>query len=276
MTQLVLEAAPATELPPAPDTAHLITEDDTPVDHWFSEKNQRLLTGPLYDTQPPRFGQRPFVVAANVGVFNSIRQPTIVPDVFLSLDADMGEDWWETGGRSYLIWEVGKPPDVVFEIVSNTVGGELGEKKQRYARMRVSYYVVFDPDRQLQAEPLIVYELRGGDYVPRADFHLPEVGLGLTLWPGQFEGKQATWLGWCDAAGDLIPTGQEWALDERQRAEQAQQWAEQERQRAEQAQQQADHERQRAEQAQQQAEQERTRADRLAAQLRQLGIELEA
>jgi hypothetical protein len=269
MTQLVLEAAPATELPPAPDTSHLITEDDTPVDNWFSEKNQRLLTGPLYDAQPPLFGERPFVAAANVGVFHSIRQSAIVPDVFLSLDADMGEDWWETGGRSYLVWEVGKPPDVVIEIVSNTIGGELSEKKQRYARMRVSYYVVFDPDHQLQAETLTVYELRAGDYVARPDHFLPEVGLGLTLWSGQFEHKQATWLRWCDPDGDVIPTGQEWALEERQQAEA-------ERQRAEQAQQQAEQERLRAEQAQQQAEQEHLRAERLAAQLRQLGIEPEA
>ena len=40
----------AYELPPAPDTSHLITEDDTPVDNFLSEKNQRLLTEPLYSS----------------------------------------------------------------------------------------------------------------------------------------------------------------------------------------------------------------------------------
>ncbi len=32
----------------APDVSHLITEDDTPVDNFPSEKQQRLLTGCLY------------------------------------------------------------------------------------------------------------------------------------------------------------------------------------------------------------------------------------
>lgn len=31
-----------------PDVADLVTEDDTPVDNFASEKQQRLLTGALY------------------------------------------------------------------------------------------------------------------------------------------------------------------------------------------------------------------------------------
>jgi hypothetical protein len=234
-------AAPATDLPTPPDTSHLITEDDTPVDNWFSEKNQRLLAGPLNDARQRLFGGRPSVAAANVGVFNSIRQAAIVPDVFLSLDAEMGEDWWETSGRSYLVWEAGKPPDVVIEIVSNTKGAELQQKRQRYARMRVIYYVVFDPGLQIQDELLMIYELRGDDYVQRTDRFLPVVGLGLTIWHGEFEGKVANWLRWCDQPGNLILTGHEEAEQEHARAEQ-----------------------------------EHARAERLVAQLRLLGIEPEA
>ena len=39
-------------LPPElhPDVEHLVTEDDTPVDNVFSEKQQRLLTEPLYSS----------------------------------------------------------------------------------------------------------------------------------------------------------------------------------------------------------------------------------
>jgi Uma2 family endonuclease len=245
-----------------PDTSHLITEDDTPVDNWFSEKNQRLLAGPVNEAGKRLFGGRPFVAAANVGIFNTIRQPAIVPDVFLSLDADMGEDWWETSGRSYLVWEAGKPPDVVIEIVSNTKGAELQQKRQRYARMRVLYYVVFDPNLQIQDDLLAVFELRGDEYVQRPDCFLPAVGLGLTIWHGEFEGKVANWLRWCDAEGNLILTGYEEAEEERARAEEANTRAEEERARAE--------------EASVRAEEQRTRAERLAAQLRLLGIEPEA
>ena len=48
MTEAVLEpTAESTELPVV-ETAHLITEDDEPVDNLFSEKQQRLLTESLY------------------------------------------------------------------------------------------------------------------------------------------------------------------------------------------------------------------------------------
>jgi len=60
-----------------------------------------------------------FVAAANVGIFSAIDQPPIVPDVFLTLDVQIADAWWEKKNRSYFIWEFGKPPEVAIEIVSN-------------------------------------------------------------------------------------------------------------------------------------------------------------
>jgi len=34
----------------------------------------------------------------------------------------------------------------------------------------------------------------------------------VTLWQGEFEGHTNTWLRWCDAAGNVIPTGEELAV----------------------------------------------------------------
>lgn len=87
---------------------------------------------------------------------------------------------------------------------------------------------------------LVVYELHVGQYLPRPDYRLPRIKLGLTIWAGVFEDKFDRWLRWCDAEGNLLHTSAELAKQERQRAEQEQQRAEQERQRAEQAQARAD------------------------------------
>lgn len=65
---------------PGPSLEDLVTEDDTPVDNMFSEKQQRLLTEPLYSSWDPG---RPFIAAANVGLFYAVRQPPLVPDAFL-------------------------------------------------------------------------------------------------------------------------------------------------------------------------------------------------
>lgn len=57
--------------------------------------------------------------------------------MFLSLDVTVAQDWWRKEHRSYMVWEFGKPPDLVLEIVSNTEGKEHAEKLRRYAWMRV-------------------------------------------------------------------------------------------------------------------------------------------
>ncbi len=234
----------------APDIAALITEDDTPVDNLPSEKLQRLLTEPLYTSWTGPGPDRPFLAAANVGVFSLARNPAIVPDVFVSVDVEVAEDWWQKEHRSYFLWEFGKSPDVVIEIVSNTEGGEDDDKKQKYARMRVSYYVIYDPLRQVMPDVLTIYQWSNGVYQKQATTQLPPLNLGLTLWEGVYEGKHDRWLRWTDAHGALLLTGKEGLEHERQRAE---------------------HERQRAEHAEQEAAQERQRAAYLAELLRQLG-----
>ncbi|MFO1352342.1 MAG: Uma2 family endonuclease [Gammaproteobacteria bacterium] len=250
----------------SPAIENLITEDDTPVDNLPSEKQQRLLTEPLYSSWTGPGDGRPFLAAANVGIFAQVSNPAIVPDMFLSLDVEVAADWWQKAHRSYFLWEFGKPPDVVLEIVSNREGEEDGEKKRKYARMRVSYYVIYDPLRQVMGQVLTVYRLCDTVYKRQPEARFAALGLGLTLWDGVFEGKEDTWLRWTDAEGALIPTGRERAEQERQRAEQERQHAEQERQRAEQ-------ERQRAEHAEHLLAQERQRAERLTALLRQAGLD---
>lgn len=240
---------------------HLVTEDDTPVDNLPSEKQQRLLIEPLYSSWSGPGPGRKFLAAANVGIFYSVRQPAIVPDMFLSLDVEVAPDWWKKQHRSYFVWEFGKMPELVLEIVSNTEGGEDGEKKQSYARMGIVYYVIYDPLRQIMPETLTVYRLQEFTYEKQSVARFPVLKLGLVQWEGEFEGKQDRWLRWTDEQGQIIPTGKERAEAERQRAEA-------ERQRAEQ-------ERKEKEMLLQQLERERQRAARLAERLRQLGYDSE-
>jgi Uma2 family endonuclease len=233
------------ELVTIPNIEDLITEDDTPVDNIFSAKQQRLLVDTLYNSWSSLV---PFFADANVGVFSSVYETPLVPDVFVSLNVQPKEDVWAKRGRSYFLWEFGKPPDIVVEIVSNKIGNELDNKLRRYARMGVTYYVVFDPVAQIQATTLTIYGLQLGRYRLLKSTWLKRVGLGVTLWTGTFEGLQATWLRWCDAQGQLLGTGGERIAQEQQRV-----IAEQER-----------------------VIQEQRRAERYAAKLRALGIDPES
>ena len=237
------------------DIESLVTEDDTPVDNMPSEKQQRLLTEPLYSSWGGPGAGRTFLAAANVGVFAEARNPAIVPDVFLSLDVQVADNWWDKRHRSYFVWEFGKPPDLVVEIVSNREGNEVGSKRLAYARMGVRYYVIYDPFHRVMREDVRVYRLRDGGYERQESLRFAELRLGLRLWEGAFEGVWwSGWLRWTDEHDVLIPMGKE---------------------RAEHAERLMVEERRRTEQERQRAEQERQRAERLAALLRRSGIDPE-
>jgi len=227
------------------DISHLVIEDDTPVDNLQSEKQQRLLVEPLYSSKAL---PSPFLVAANVGLFYKLKGDPVVPDAMLSLGVQCADDFSKKQNRSYFVWEFGKLPEVCIEIVSNEEGDELivskksqqkGKtisKKDLYAQIHIPYYVVFDPLKQIQGETemnrslLRVWANSAGRYVEltplpgiseiEQSVWLEEVGLGLTLWSGQFEEDVTRlWLRWCDRNGQVIPTGAERAELERQRAE---------------------------------------------------------
>ncbi len=266
------------------DISHLVIEDDTPVDNFQSAQQQRLLIDALCSAQALPL---PFIAEANVGLFFKLKGDPIVPDMLLSQGVQRADDWSQRHDRSYFVWEFGKVPEVCIEIVSNAEGDELSVsqrskqkgkelcKKDIYAQIGVPYYVVFDPLRQIQGETnmngalLRVWTISSGRYVELTPAEgivavgqvvwLETIGIGLTLWEGQFEeAVTRLWLRWCDRNGQVIPTGAEGQELERQRADAEQQRAEAERQRAE-----AEHQR---------AEAERQRAERLAEKLRELGI----
>ena len=244
---------------PIPDTSDLITEDDEPVDNLLSEKQQRLLVETLYSNASAwnKTGQ-PFIAAANVGIFAAIKEPPIAPDVFLSLETPPEATLDFNDTRAYFAWVFGKMPEFVLEIVSNRKGGEMAQKMRKYAQMRIPYYAVYDPFLLLRGEVFVLHILHGSKYQPHRDFWMEEIGLGLRLWEGVFEGKDLSWLRWCDERGNLIPTGKELADAANERAL----FAEERASTAE----------ERASTAEERANTAEERAMRLAEQLRSLGI----
>jgi Uma2 family endonuclease len=212
----------------------LITDVEEPVENWFIEKQRRLLTDSLFAAWRGPGRGRTFITASDVGVFPEKKQTPIVPDVLLSLDVPKGLDPARKEHRSYFLWIMGKPPDVVFEFVSDRRGGEEGHKKARYAEIGVQYYVIFDPQRWLRGDVLRSYELRkDGTYHALKENRFAAVGLGVGLWQGEYEGWDKEWLRWYDRRGRLIPTGAELAALARKKADKAEQKSVRERRRIE-------------------------------------------
>ena len=214
-----------------PDVSNLVTEDDTPVDNLFSEKQMRLLSGSLQASWKPGF---PFVTMSNVGVFGALNSPPIVPDVLVTTHVEPLQDIMVKENRAYFPWKYdSRMPDIVVEIVSNTKGNELDSKQRAYQRLGVTWYAVYDPAHCIQTNDLTVFGLTEGKYLRHNGTQLGETGLSLVLWEGEFEGVRERWLRWQDSEGNLILTGAERAEIETRRAESEAKRAESETKRAE-------------------------------------------
>jgi len=257
-----------------PDVTWLITGDGKPVDNRFSEKQMRLLAESLHTSWKDDDGRsRLFTVMSNVGLFFSPTEPPLVPDVLLTVGISyIGNIHLKQYG-SYFVWEYGKVPDVVVEIVSNKEGGEDTRKLDIYARIGVRRYVIFDPEQFLSGESIRFFELEDGEYQQVHEQFFPEVGLGLTFWDGAYEEWSNGWLRWCFEDSSLLPTGKERAEEQELRAIKEKRRADQEQLKAEEANRSADFEKRNAGEAKRLAEEEKLRADRLEAKLRKLGID---
>jgi len=224
-----------------PTQAHLPYDDGIPLE----TRRHKAQLDLLIDVLQVWLGERQDgYVGGNMSVYFSLaqlrNQDFRGPDLFVVLGVPKGER------NSWVVWEEGKAPDVVIELLSeSTTLLDKNEKKLIYQnQLRVSEYFWFDP---FNSDDWAGFFLQHGQYQPvvvntQNQLISQVLGLGLVRWQGSYKGMNGTWLRWTTLQGKLLPTFEEIAEQERQRAKQERQRAEQERQRAKQ-------ERQRAEQA---------------------------
>lgn len=208
-------AAPDIQLPPT--QAELPYDDGIPMESARHKAQMDL----LIDALIPWLEQREDgFVGGNMFVYYSLAQVRNKdfkgPDFFAVLGVPKGER------RSWVVWEEGKAPDVVIELLSDsTAPADKNEKKLIYQnQMRVPEYFWYDP---FNPNDLAGFSNEKGIYQPitintQNQFVSQSLSLGLQLWHGNYKGIDATWLRWASLAGELLPTPEE---KERQRAEKA-------------------------------------------------------
>ena len=91
------------------------------------------------------------------------RNRRVQPDVYIAFDVDAEAIRHRNG---YVIWEVGKPPDFVLEVASeSTADNDTGRKRDLYARIGVLEYWRFDrTGGELYEAGLVGEYLEGGIY----------------------------------------------------------------------------------------------------------------
>jgi Uma2 family endonuclease len=226
------------------------TQDELPSDDGIPMETQRhrLQMELLIDPLSRWLKDKDAYVGGNMFVYYSLTQVKNQdfkgPDFFAVLNVPRCER------KSWVVWEEGKAPDVVIELLSESTSvTDKNEKKQIYqSKLRVPEYFWFDP---FNPDDWQGFRLEGGTYQPlpkdkQGRLISQELGLALVCWQGKYteDEIETSWLRWATIDGELLPTQAEVAEQEKLRA---------------------DREKLRADREQQ-------RADRLAEQLKSLGV----
>ncbi len=84
----------------------------------------------------------------------------VAPDVYVAFGVPK-RPWRPT----WKVWEMGKAPDVIFELTSRSTAPEdLGRKYRLYQRLGVKEYILIDVTRDYLIEPVMLHRLVGHEY----------------------------------------------------------------------------------------------------------------
>ena len=253
--------------------------------------------------RPPNYEPGEIFTASDLNLYYDVHDPS----------RNKRPDWFAVVGLpkqekpelrlSYVIWQEGKTPQIVVELLSpSTQKEDLGRTLRDVSKpptkwevyeswLRVPYYVTFNR----RTDQMRIFKLSGASYQEienhQGRLWIEEVELGIGLWQGSYVNLERLWLRWHNRDGNWIPTpaeleqtlaGNERARAEFERARAEHQLARAEREfaRAEQERARAEQERARAEEELERAERERNekeaalrKAHQLAAKLRELGVD---
>ena len=180
-------------------------------------------------------GRTDFFCGANIFVYYSVEQAWAVAEEEkrgLEKRAFRGPDVFWVGGidpdrdrQAWIAWEEdGRLPDVVVELLSaSTAHKDRTEKRDLYAQVfRTAEYFLCDPDTR-QLEGLRLSDRSYQPIQPDENGRLwsEQLGVFLGLWHGQEDGRTGAWVRLFRPDGSLVPTPEEQAEAERQRAEAA-------------------------------------------------------
>jgi len=263
MTQIIV-ADSGVKTPPT--QAELPYDDGIPME----TARHKFQMDMLIDTLFPWISQRPDgFVNGNMFVYYSLEQVKNEdfrgPDFFVVLGVP------KTERLSWVVWEEGKPPDLVIELLSeSTRNKDKHEKKLIYQNLlRVPEYFWFDP---FNSEDWAGFRLNCGVYQPitpdsQNQFVSQCLGLALVRWKGIYRNIDATWLRWSTLEGELLPTSQEMVEMEKEQTQEERLRTQEERLRTQE-------ERLRTQEERLRTQEERLRAEQAESQLRELATNL--
>jgi Uma2 family endonuclease len=221
-----------------PDHKQLPESDGTFVKNFQEHPQSLLLTSsitPILDVIHP---DGRYAIGQDCGIYWRLTDPPergaeapdwfYVPDVPPLLNGERR--------RSYVMWKEIIAPLIAIEFVSGDGseerdatspfaedGGAKVGKFWVYERaIRIPFYAIY----AVEKAAVEMYELVGNRYQrsqPNLEgrYPVPELGVELGIWEGEYFNQTLPWLRWWDREGNLLLAGDERAEQEKQRADRA-------------------------------------------------------
>jgi Uma2 family endonuclease len=182
--------------------------------------------------------------------------------------------------RSYVMWQEHVRPLLLIEFISNDSGEEYdttpnsGKFWVYEQALQAKYYLIHDPDHgRLEAFELVQGHYQQLSPNSRGHFPIPEIGVELGVWQGEFRSVAAPFVRFFDFRGRLLPISKETEAKQVQQIETERKRFRNEKRRADEVSRQLEEATRQAEEEKRRADKEKQNADILREKLRQLGID---
>jgi Uma2 family endonuclease len=218
-----------------PDHTHLPESDGTFVKNFQEHPQSLLLTSSIRPVLDRLHPDEQYCIGQDCGIYWRLTDPPergaeapdwfYVPNVSPLLNGEVR--------RSYVMWKEIIAPTIAIEFVSGD-GTEERDATSPFAgneakagkfwvyeqAIRIPFYAIYE----VQKASVEVYELIGTHYQQispnqRGHYPIPPLGVELGIWEGRESNQTLPWLRWWDREGNLLPTAEQRAEHEKQRAE---------------------------------------------------------
>ncbi len=236
--KIVITESKELDINSIPDHTQLPESDGTFVKNFQEHHQSILLTDSITPTLDKFHPDGQYAIGQDCGIYWRLTDPPLrgaeapdwfyVPHVSPLLNGEVR--------RSYVLWQEYIAPLIVLEFVSGN-GAEERDKTPPgisdfqddrkpgkfwvYERgIRIPFYGIYE----VKKAAVELYSLVSNDYElvkpnERNHFPIPQLGLELGIWHGNYHNMELPWLRWWDSQGNLLLTGEERAEKEYQRAE---------------------------------------------------------
>jgi Uma2 family endonuclease len=220
--------APLNLKAPLPDHTQLPSNDGVPVRNSLEPWQSALLSETLEPVLRQKHPAGDYFIGQDCGIYWEKTEPPA--------SGCKAPDWYLVPGvprllngqlrRSYVLWQELALPLVLLEYASDGGAEERDNTPRRgkfwlyEKKIHPAFYGIFLPDEaRIEMYHDVEHHFERMAANQNGRFPIPDLGVELGIWHGSYGDYKIPWMRWWGESDNLLPTGEELAAQEKQKAE---------------------------------------------------------